>query len=432
MKKEYQILTRAERESASVIKQFCQTNGQILLPIVEMIESASQVVNSVIHEIGLQTIELLLTLSAEQVAGPRTQGKASGDIRWYGTQSGRVALADRKVKVKRPRLRHKTEGEVKVPAYEALRKDAGVGRHMLGTLMRGVSTREYGEVLPEMAASVGMSKSAVSRQAIEASAEKLKELQDRRWNETEILILYIDGQRFGPHHVISAVGVDVEGKKHILGIEAGATENAAAVKRLLTHLRDQGLPTDRKYLFVIDGAKALRAAIDEVFGAEQAVQRCRNHKMRNVMDELPDEQKGQALNLMRAAWKVSTAEDGEKRIEQLARFLERDYESAARSLREGLAEMFTLQRLQIPKSLHPCLGTTNIVESPQSGVQTRTGNVTRWRDADMAQRWVAAAWLVTEKNFRRIMGHRDLWSLAAILGRKTETQKIVSTSEKVA
>ena len=122
MKKEYQILTRAERESASVIKQFCQANGQILLPIVEMIESASQVVNSVIHEIGLQTIELLLVLSAERVAGPRTQGKASGDIRWYGSQKGRVALADRKVAVKRPRLRHKTEGEVKVPAYEALRR----------------------------------------------------------------------------------------------------------------------------------------------------------------------------------------------------------------------------------------------------------------------------------------------------------------------
>jgi transposase-like protein len=432
VKKEYQILTRAEREAASVIQQFCHTNGQILLPIVDMIESASQVVNSVIHEIGLQTIELLLVLSAEQVAGPRTQGKASGDVRWYGTQSGRVALADRKVAVKRPRLRHKTEGEVKVPAYEALRKDAGVGQHMLGALMRRVSTREYGEVLPEMAASVGLSKSAVSRQAVEASADKLKQLQERRWDETEILILYIDGQRFGPHHVISAVGVDFEGKKHILGIQAGATENAAAVKALLTHLRDQGLATDRKYLFVIDGAKALRAAIDDVFGAEQPVQRCRNHKIENVLDELPDEQKGQTLNLMRAAWKVNTAEEGEKRMEQLARFLERDHESAARSLREGLPEMFTRQRLQIPKSLHPCLATTNIIESPQSGVRARTGNVTRWRDADMAQRWVASAWLVTERNFRRIIGYRDLWSLAAILGRKTKTKKDVSKNEKVA
>ena len=432
MKKEYQILTRAERESASVIQQFCRANGQILLPIVEMIESASPVVNSVIHEIGRQTIELVLVLSAEQVAGPRTQGRASGDIRWHGSQGGRIALADRKLEVDRPRLRHKTEGEVKVPAYEALRKDAGVGQHMLGALLRGVSTREYADVLPEMAATVGLSKSAVSRQAAEASAEKLKQLQERRWENVEILIIYIDGQRFGPHHVISAVGVDVQGKKHILGIESGATENAAAVKRLLVHLRDHGLPTDRKYLFVIDGAKALRAAIEEVFGAEQPVQRCRNHKVRNVIDELPDDQKGQALNLIRAAWKTNTAEEGEKRLEQLARFLERDYESAARSLREGLKEMFTLQRLQIPKSLHPCLATTNIIESPQGGVQARTENVTRWRDAAMTARWVASAWLLTERKFRRIIGYRDLWSLAAILGRETKLQKDVSKSEKVA
>jgi putative transposase len=432
VKKEYQMVTRAERDSAAVIQQFCQTNGQILLPIVEMIESASEVVNSVIHEIGRQTIELLLVLSAEQVAGPRTQGKPSGEVRWHGSQSGRVALADRKVEVKRPRLRHRTEGEVKIPAYEALRKDAGVGQHMLGALMRGVSTREYGQVVPEMAASVGLSRSAVSRQAAEASAEKLQQLQERRWEQVDVLIIYIDGQRFGPHHIISAVGVDVEGKKHILGIESGATENAASVRRLLTHLRDHGLPTDRKYLFIIDGAKALRAAIEEVFGSAQPVQRCRNHKVRNVMDELPEDQKGQALNLMRAAWKTTTAEEGEKRLEQLARFLERDYESAARSLREGLGEMFTLQKLQIPKSLHPCLATTNIIESPQGGVQARTANVTRWRDAGMAERWVASAWLLTEKNFRRIIGYRDLWSLAAILGRETNVQKNVSKVDKVA
>jgi putative transposase len=303
---------------------------------------------------------------------------------------------------------------------------------MLGALMRGVSTREYKEVLPAMAATVGVSRSSVSREAIEASAEQLKKLQERRWDEAGILVIYLDGQRFGEHHILSAVGVDAEGRKHILGIESGATENAAAVKRLLTHLRDQGLPTDRKYLFVIDGAKALRAGIEEIFGAEQPVQRCRNHKIRNVLDELPDDQQGQTLNLMRAAWKVSSHEEGEKRLEQLARFLEGSYESAARSLREGLSEMFTLQRLHIPPSLHKCLATTNIIESPQSGVRQRTGKVTRWRDADMAERWAASAWLLTEKNFRRVIGHQDLWALAAILGRETKTKNDLSKKEKIA
>jgi putative transposase len=428
----YHIVTRAAKESAEVIEQFFQTNGQMLLPIVNLIESASQVVETVIHEIGIQTLEMVLRLSAEQVAGPRTPGKASGEVRWHGTQPGQVKLADRKVQVKRPRLRHKTEGEVKVPAYETLRTDRGLSERMLGALLRGVSTRAYQEVLPEMAATVGVSRSSVSRQAIEASAEQLKELQERRWEGIEILVIYIDGQRFASHHILSAVGVDVEGKKHILGIESGATENAAAVKRLLIHLRDHGVATDRKYLFVIDGAKALRAAIDEVFGAEQPVQRCRNHKLRNVIDELPDDQVGQTMNLMRAAWRVKTAEDGEKRLEQLARFLERDHESAARSLREGLAEMFTLQRLKIPESLYKCLATTNIIESPQGGVQRRTQNVTRWRDAEMVQRWAASAWLLTEKNFRRIIGHADLWALAAILGRDIQGMTDGSKKEKVA
>ena len=338
-----------------------------------------------------------------------------------------MQLADRKVRLKRPRLRHKTEGEVPIPAYEALRHNQAIRQHMLGALLRGISTREYHEVLPKMAETVGVSRSAVSRQAIEASVEQLRQLQERRWDQIEILVIYIDGQRFGEHHILSAVGVDGEGRKHVLGIASGATENAATVKQLLTGLRDRGLPTERKYLFVIDGAKALRAAIEEVFGGEQQVQRCRNHKIDNVMGELPKEQQEQTRRLMRAAFKLSSAEEGEQRLERLAHQLEYDYSSAARSLREGLPEMFTLQRLKIPASLHKCLATTNLIESPQSGVRKRTRNVCRWRDADMNQRWVAAAWLLTEKHFRRIDGHQDLWALAAILGRESSAAK-----EKVA
>jgi putative transposase len=271
-----------------------------------------------------------------------------------------------------------------------------------------------------MAQTVGVSRSAISREAIEASEQELKQLQERRWDQTEILVIYIDGQCFGGHPLMGVVGVDTEGQKHVLAPESGATEKAAAVKRALTRLRDQGLSMDRKYLFVIDGAKALRSALEEMFGTEQPVERCRNHKMRNVLEELPCEQQSQVRNLLRAAWKVKSAEEGEKRLEEVARFLERSYESAARSLREGLPEMFTLQRLQIPASLHECLASTNLIESPQSGVRRRTQNVSRWRDAAMVERWAASAWLLTEKHFRRLDGYRDLWSLAAILGREID------------
>lgn len=429
MKKPYQI-SKADATASAALAQFTKANGQFLLPLVELITDARLAVDTVIEQLGRQTIETILRLSAQEVAGAPTPGKARGEVRWHGSQTGRVLLADRKLRVKKPRLRHKSEGEVAVPAYEALQNNGPTAQRMLAALLRGVSTRNYESVIPEMAATVGVKKSSISRQVIEASAEQLSQLRERRWDKVEILVIYIDGQRFGAHHIISAVGVDVEGRKHVLGIEPGATENAAAVKRLLTDLRDHGLATERQYLFVIDGAKALRAAIDEVFGTGQPVQRCRNHKLRNVIDELPKDQHAQAMNLMRAAWKLRSAEEGEQRLEQLARFLEASHESAARSLREGLAEMFTLQRLKIPPSLHKCLATTNLIESPQGGVRKRTANVTRWRDQDMAERWVASAWLETEKKFRRISGHQDLWSLASILGR--ETAQRPSQKERVA
>ncbi|MGA8026206.1 MAG: IS256 family transposase [Bryobacteraceae bacterium] len=428
VKKPYHIVSREAKTASAAVEEFARANGQILLPLMELITQARMAVDEVIDSIGRQTIETILSLSAEQVAGPRTPGKSSGDIRWHGTQKGRVSLADRQIKVKRPRLRHKQKGEVGVPAYESLQENSATAQRMMGALLRGVSTREYAEVLPEMAETAGVSRSSISRQAIEGSVEQLRQLRERRWDQADLLVLYIDGQRFGSHHVISAVGMDRAGAKHVLGIELGATENSAAVKQLLTNLRDQGLPTDRIYLFVIDGAKALRAAIEEVFGAGQPVQRCRNHKMRNVIDELPKQQRPQAMNLMRAAWRVHDADEGIKRLEQLARFLEQEHESAARSLREGMAEMFTLQRLQLPPSLYKCLGTTNVIESPQSGVQKRTRNVTRWRDAGMVERWAASAWLLTEKHFRKVVGHRDLWTLAVALGRE---HKPNASSEKV-
>jgi len=429
VKKPYHIVSRDAETASATLEEFAKANGPILLPLVELITQARIAVDEVIDNIGRQTIETILSLSAEQVAGARTPGKSSGEIRWHGSQNGRVSLADRQIKVKRPRLRHKREGEVSVPAYESLQENGATAQRMMGALLRGVSTREYAEVLPEMAETAGVTRSSISRQAIEGSVEQLRQLRERRWDKVDLLVLYIDGQRFGSHHVISAVGVDRAGVKHVLGLELGATENAAAVKQLFTNLRDQGLPTDRKYLFVIDGAKALRAAIEEVFGTDQPVQRCRNHKMRNVIDELPKEQQAQAMNLMRAAWRVSDAEEGIKRLEQLARFLEHEHESAARSLREGLTEMFTVQRLQLPPSLYKYLGTTNVIESPQSGVQKRTHNVTRWRDANMVERWAASAWLLTEKHFRKVIGHRDLWALAVILGRQQNSN---ASSEKVA
>ncbi len=432
MKGNYHVIDGKGKGAERTLAAFCRANGQILLPLVELVEQARLALDTVVEQVSQQIIETILQLSAEQIAGPRTPGRSSGEIRWYGNQAGRVSLADGQLSVRKPRLRRREKGrggEVGVPAYQALQKNPAMGARMFAALLRGVSTRQYRDVLPRMAETVGVSKSSISEKAIEASTAQLEELLGRRWEETELLVIYIDGMQFGTHHVISAVGVDVQGGKHVLGIQLGATENTAAVKALLVHLRERGVCSEKHYLFVIDGAKALRAGIEEVFGSHQPVQRCRTHKIRNVLEQLPTEQHAQVRSLMRAAYKLPKAKEGIAKMEKMAEWLEREYPEAARSLREGLQETFTINRLDLPPSLHRCLGTTNLIESPQSGVRKRTGNVCRWREADMVLRWVAGAYLITEKNFRKIMGHENLWTLAAVLGR---SKKAVTLEEKFA
>jgi putative transposase len=407
-------------------------NGQALLPMLELIEQSQAAVDELIDVAGRAMIEALLRLSAEGVAGPPHPGKKGGVIGWHGREQGTICLKERKLRVKRPRLRKKGEkegGEVPVPAYEAMRADGKLGSRMLEILLRGVSTRQYAKVLPAMAETVGVSRSSVSREAIEASEAELTRLCERRLDDLDLLIIYVDGVIFGEHHVLGALGVDAEGRKHVLGLAEGASENQVVARGLLEDLVRRGLKTDRKYLFVIDGSKALRAAIDAVFGAENPVQRCRHHKLENVSGYLPEELKDQVKAAMRAAFRLP-AKEGLARLEKQAQWLEHEYPSAAASLREGLAEMFTVNRLGLSASLARCLCSTNVIESPHSGVRLRTRQVCRWRDGKMVLRWAAAALLMTESNFRRIMGYRDLWMLAAALGRKPASPQ--EEEEKVA
>src|SRR5215472_729730 len=416
LRRSYHTLTTRGETNAQRLAEFFSRHGQGLVPMVDLIEQSRMAVDELIDVAGRATIEAVLQLSAAQVAGPRTPGQRRSGLLWHGRQAGRVCLKERKLGVTKPRLREKGGGEVAIPAYETMQEN-GMSARMLDVLICGISTRQYAEVLPEMACTCGVSKSNVSREAAEASAEALQELLERRFDGIDLLVIYIDGMQFGEHHIISAVGVDRSGHKHVLGMQQGATENAAAVGDLLEQVVARGVDGKAKRLFVIDGAKALRAAINRVFGPQHPVQRCRNHKIRNVCDRLPEEQKDQVKAAMRASYKLE-AEEGMARLRKLADWLEQECPAAANSLREGLEECFTINRLGIPSSLHRCLATTNVIESPQSGVRMRTRRVCRWRDAAMVERWAAASFLATERNFRRIMGWKDLWQLEAILGRK--------------
>ena len=254
---------------------------------------------------------------------------------------------------------------------------------MLELVLHGVSTRKYETVLPAMADQVGVSKSEVSRETIEAGTRVLQALAERDLSALDVLVVYLDGIVFGDYHVLAAVGVDADGCKHVLGLCGGASENAEVTVGLLDDLVARGLRADRRRLFVIDGAKALRNAIGRVFGAKNLVQRCRNHKLRNVLGHLPKEQHEQARATLRAAWKLD-ADEGMRKLEQYASWLEREWPSSSASLREGLSELFTVNRLGLPKPLRRCLTTTNIIDSSHAGVRQHTNRVSRWQSEEMA------------------------------------------------
>jgi transposase-like protein len=433
--------TIINREDKRELAGFLAREGQLLLPMVGLIEQAELAIDELVDVLGKATIEAVLQLSAQQIAGTRHPGKASGEVRWHGCQPGTVTLSQRKLRVNKPRLRRKLPAEpdsaqaggrpggrtqeVEIPAYTAMQTNGKLAGRMLEILMQGVSTRRYKKVLPAMAETVGISKSAVSRQTMVAGEKLLKDLAERNFGDKDILIIYIDGFCLSSHHVLCAVGVDAQGIKHVLGLRQGASENATVVKDLLADLVARGVKPGVKRLFVIDGAKALRAGIDAVYGAENPVQRCRNHKIRNVLDYLPQDQRDQGKATLKAAFKLD-AKEGIAKLEQYACWLERENPGAAGSVREGLDELFTINRLDLPATLRRCLATTNLIDSSHSGTREKLDRVKHWQDGEMALRWTATAMLETEKNFRKIMGHHQLWMLTAHLRGKNIGEEVDS------
>jgi transposase-like protein len=410
----YRIVERDAALDSRELAAALARDGQALLPIVELITHGQAVVDEAIDVMGRASIEAVLKVSADEVAGESHQGKKGNGIQRHGRQGGVVRLSDRTLRVEKPRLRD-ADGEVAIPAYEALRHHPGAGAKMLDTLLKGVSTRHYQGVIREMADTAGVSKSAVSREFVEQSEKMLEALMARRFDAITIVAIYIDGIILGKHHVLTALGVDDQGTKHVLGMREGASENGAVVKALLEDLVERGIRPGVKRLFIIDGSKALRAGIDAVYGADQPVQRCRIHKIRNVQGHLPEGKARYATLVLRAAFKMEDHQKAIGKIKDLARELEEEWPGASGSLLEGLDELFTVNRLGLPASLRRCLCTTNIIESPQSTVRRLTRKVDRWRDGKMALRWAAASFTEAEKTMRKIGGHGQLWMLTTAL-----------------
>jgi len=373
------------------------------LPMSELIAGVREDIEGFAAELGLTIIQRVMAAEIDQKAGRWGQQKSHR----HGHQPGYVIYAGRKVTLERPRLRSRQEQEVPLESYQAFQKNGKLQQAVARQLTRQCSTRNYEGAIDSCLKGYGIKRSSVSRHWKAATAKELEALMQRPIPK-DLLVLMIDSKFFGGDCLVAAIGIDVQGRKHVLGIWHGATENATVVKGLLEDLVSRGLESERKMLIVLDGAKALRKAVSMVLGEQGLVQRCRIHKLRNVLDQLPEEKKAQAGWRLRSAWAKKDPKAAEKELRQTAQWLEPSWPRAAASLLEGLTETLTVQSLNLPPMLCRILSNTNLIENCFAQAAHRTHQVKRWDGPKMILRWTAAALLAAEKNFRRVKGCEQL------------------------
>lgn len=373
---------------------------------------------------GLQVMQAMMDEDVTAVCGPRGQHDPDRSAVRHGRERGSVALGGRRVPVNRPRVRATDgAGEVAVPSYELFTSTEVLGKMAMERMLGGLSSRRYGVGLEPVgerveATAASTSKSAVSRKFVKATETALAELLAADLSALDLVALMVDGVHFGEHTCVVALGIDIDGIKHPLSLVEGSTENTTLVTKLCVDLRERGLDVTKPILAVLDGSKALRRAVVDVFD-HPVMARCQLHKIRNVQDHLPQKMRPTVGKKMRAAYHADSATAAEAELEALARELDRTHPSAAASLREGLTETLTVLRLRVPPTLARTLRSTNAIESMISICREHASNVKRWRNADMALRWCAAGMAEASKQFRRVNGHLHLRSLRDALERET-------------
>lgn len=399
---------------------------QLPVPWVEVWEELQARVEQLAGEAGLKILQAILADEVTQKVGPPYRPHpAAANVRW-GRQPGYVVFAGQKMGIERPRVRTRTGEEVELDSYGRLQQDGRMQRAVAERIVCGLSTRKYRRAVQSVLDGYGIRKSSVSRHFVRATANQLRELCERRLEHLNLVALLIDGIEFAGQTLIVALGVEENGVKHVLGLWQGATENATVCTALLEDLVARGLHQKRRYLFVLDGSKALRAAVEKVFGEQAEVQRCQLHKRRNVRDHLPQGCRADYDRQLRNAYAMSRYEDAKAALEKIFRQLERINPSAARSLEEGMEETLTLHRLGVGPLLRRSLATTNIIESCLSTVRHVARNVKRWQGGDHIARWTAAGMLEAEKKFRKVKGYRELEVLAEQLNPGLHSQAEVA------
>jgi putative transposase len=373
--------------------------------------------------VGLRVVHELMEAEVTEIVGPKWKHDPERTASRHGHEDGSMTLGGRRVAVSRPRARSVDGKELPVASYRYFADRDPLQRAVMDRMLAGVSTRKFarvgepvGETVEQTATSTR--KSTVSEMFIEKTRTALEELMARRLDDVRLAVMMLDGLEIAGRVHVVALGVSTDGVKVPLGLWEGSTENATLARSLLADLVDRGLDPGQAILFVLDGGKALRRAIKDVFGEYALVHRCHRHKERNVLDLLPERDRPRILARIRGAWALKNAAEAERQLEALAAELERSWPDAAGSLREGMTETLTLMRLGITGRLAKSLSSTNPIESMIEIVRHTQRNVKRWQDGDMRKRWTAAGMLQAEQQFRRVIGYTDLSKLVIAIERR--------------
>lgn len=393
---------------------------QLMLPMIAGMAATKRTFQNLVMEFGLASMQALFGAHAEALAGPKHKRQTARTMNHWGSAPSQFPFAGRKVTVSRPRVRTRDGAEVTIPFIEELRGSDPLPERVMEQILLGISTRGYAQSLDPLPDAVpvrGTSKSAASRHVVAETTKRMNDFTTRRLDDLDIVGLMLDGIHVADHAVIVALGVDAQANKHPLGLWLGSTENKAVCTALLQDILSRGLRVTGSLLCVIDGGKGLRAALNDVFGDTALVQRCQNHKRRNVCDHLPDKRRAYANRVMTDAYKSRSFATAKKQLLALVSWLENNGEDdAAASLREGLDETLTVLKLNLPSALTRSLATTNAIENLMGSVRHVTRNIKRWRNKNaMVKRWVALSISTAQRKFRRLKGHKDIHLLVAAL-----------------
>ena len=423
-----------KRESRTVDRlNQVDSPAQRHLPLVDLLVDTRAELMELAVASGLKILHAMLEEDRTAICGPRYQHQAERQAVRAGTVPSEVVLGGRKVQIHRPRVRTARE-EVPLPTFQAFADCDPLNRRVVEQMLLGVATRQYHRSLEPLGAEVrtrGTSKSAVSRRFVAKTAAQLDAWRSTALDTLDLVALLIDGVHAGEHCIVVALGIDHTGRKHALGLWDGSTENAAVGQSLLADLQSRGLRTDRSLLVILDGSKALHKAVTQTFGTAALIHRCHVHKLRNILEHLPEGQRAWVRAIVLRAYTQTDVAKARRLLQELARRLEDRYPSAATSVREGLEETLTVLTLSLSDRLRQSLATTNAIESLISRTRHVKRNVKRWRGGRMVLRWTAAAILEAVKGFRRLKGHRDMPKLVAAL-RARDQQLGLAVSENVA